>query len=214
MKKIIMIGLAVFTLMTTVRAQEEEERRKDEEPVKGFNKENLFTGGSISVGFSNSSFLIGGSPVFGYSLTNWADAGIVINYNYTSFRDYGFIYNDKLRQTVYGGGPFLKLYPIRFLFVQGQYEHNFIRQKFIPNAGPTEKYTSESNSLLLGAGYTTGRQGKGGPPFFYISVLFDVLSDINSPYTDGYGRIVPIVRGGIQVPLFQGGDGRRDRRYR
>lgn len=209
-----MIGLAVFSLMKTVSAQDEEEQKKDEEKVKGFNKENLFTGGSISVGFSNNSFLIGGTPMFGYSLTNWLDAGIVVNYTYTSYRDYYNIYNDKLRQTVFGGGPFLKLYPIRFLFVQGQFEHNFINQKYIPSAGDVVKTTQDVSSLLLGAGYTTGRQGKGGPPFFYISVLFDVMSNINSPYTDGYGRVIPIVRGGIQVPLFQGGDGRRDRRYR
>ena len=58
--------------------------------------------------------------------------------------------------------------------------------------------------VLIGGGYTSGRQGLGGNPFFYLAVLFDVGGDINSPYTDSYGRTIPIVRGGLQIPLFQG----------
>jgi len=180
--------------------------KEQEETKKGFKKENLFTGGSISLAFYNNTFLVGGSPVFGYSITNWADLGIVVNYNYTSYRDYNFVFNDKLKQYVYGGGTFIKLYPVRFLFAQAQYEYNFIKQKYIPNAGATQEYKTESGSFLIGGGYTTGRFGRGGNPFFYLAVLFDISNNANSPYTDGYGRTIPIIRGGIQIPLFQGGD--------
>ena len=186
--------------------------KEKEETKNGFKKENLFTGGSISLAFYNNTFLVGGSPVFGYSITNWADLGIVINYNYTSYRDYNYVFNDKLKQYVYGGGTFIKLYPVRFLFVQGQYEYNFIKQKFIPNVGTTQEYKAEAGSFLVGGGYTTGRFGRGGNPFFYLAVLFDISNNANSPYTDGYGRTIPIIRGGIQIPLFQGkgygGEGR------
>ncbi|MBK8141102.1 MAG: hypothetical protein IPK57_08795 [Chitinophagaceae bacterium] len=195
--------LALIASSAVLFAQNEEEETKP-----GF-KENLFTGGSISLSFFNNTFLIGGSPVFGYSLSNWADAGIVVNYNYTSYRDYNYGFNDKLRQTVYGGGAFVKLYPLRFLFAQAQFEHNFIRQKFIPNSGATQTYSTSGNSVLVGGGYTTGRQGKGGQPFYYLAVLFDVSGNDNSPYTDAYGRTIPIIRGGIQVPLFQGDQWRR-----
>lgn len=183
---------------------------QDEEKDKKSFKENLFTGGSVSLAFYNNTFLIGASPVLGYSLAKWADAGIVVNYNYTSYRDYGNVFNDKLHQTVYGGGAFVKLYPVRFLFAQAQVEHNFINQKFIPNNGSSQTFKTSANSVLVGGGYTTGRQGKGGQPFFYLAVLFDVSGNDNSPYTDGYGRTIPIIRGGLQVPLFQGG-GRRER---
>jgi len=178
--------------------------KEEEEKKKGFNKENLFTGGSISLAFYNNTFLVGGSPVFGYSITNWADLGIVVNYNYTSYRDYNFMFNDKLKQYVYGGGAFIKLYPVRFLFAQAQYEYNFIKQKFIPSSGTTQEYKAEAGSFLVGGGYTTGRFGRGGNPFFYLAVLFDISNNANSPYTDGYGRTIPIIRGGIQIPLFQG----------
>lgn len=216
MKKNILWMLICCTITSSVLGQKEKEEKE-----KGFRKENLFTGGSISLAFYNNTFLVGGSPVFGYSLSNWADAGIILNYNYTSYRDYNYIYNDKLRQSIYGGGTFIKLYPLRFLFAQAQFENNFIRQKYIPNNGITQTYTTDANSFLVGGGYTTGRMGKGGPPFFYLAILFDVSGNTNSPYTDGYGRTIPIIRGGIQVPLFQSpnndnerGDGRkRPRNY-
>jgi len=200
-KMIVAVSIALASSFF-VRAQDEKEEKE-----RGFKKENLFTGGSISLAFYNNTFLVGGSPVFGYSITNWADLGIVFNYNYTSYRDYNF-FNDKLRQYVYGGGGFIKLYPVRFLFAQAQYEYNFIRQKYIPDVGTEEKYKAEAGSFLVGGGYTTGRQGAGGPPFFYLAVLFDISNKANSPYTDAYGRTIPIIRGGIQIPLFQGNEGR------
>lgn len=198
--KIIAILITASLVSFYSKAQDNEEEKK-----KGFNKENLFTGGSISLAFYNNTFLVGGSPVLGYSITNWADLGIVVNYNYSSYRDYNLVFNDKLKQYVYGGGGFVKLYPVRFIFVQAQYEYNFIKQKFIPNIGVEQEYKAEAGSFLIGGGYTTGRFGRGGAPHFYLAVLFDVSNKINSPYTDSYGRTIPIIRGGIQIPLFQGG---------
>lgn len=197
MKKTILAMLLFSLAVTSVMAQEEEDEEK-----KGFRKENLFTGGSISLAFYNNTFLVGGSPVLGYSLTRWFDAGIVFNYNYTSYRDVS-VFDDRLRQTVYGGGTFARLFPIRFVFAQAQFEHNFITQKYLPpNNGPSSKYTTSGNSFLVGGGYSTGRDE--GVPFYYLAVLFDVSGNENSPYTDAYGRTIPIIRGGIQIPLFQG----------
>lgn len=197
MKKIFLLLAAVLS-SAILFAQEKEEKEK------GFNAENLFTGGSVSLAFYNNTFLIGASPVFGYSLTNWADAGIVVNYNYTSYRDVT-VFNDRLRQSVYGGGFFAKLYPVRFLFAQAQFEHNFIRQKYTSPGGVAGSATKDNaNSFLIGGGYTTGRYGRGGSPFYYLAVLFDVSGNTNSPYTDAYGRTIPIIRGGIQIPLGGG----------
>ncbi len=130
MKKTMIIIFGICFAGLSVLAQDEEDKKENE---VGFKKENLFTGGSISLAFYNNTFLVGGSPVFGYSLAKWVDLGVVANYNYTSYRDvtyYGS--DDKLRQSVYGGGSFIKIYPVRFLFAQAQVEHNFIKQKYIP----------------------------------------------------------------------------------
>jgi hypothetical protein len=203
MKKTIILSI-LFIASICLKAQDKEDEK---EIKKGFKKENLFTGGSISLAFYNNTFLIGGSPVFGYSITNWLDAGVVVNYSYTSYRDVS-VFDDKLRQTVWGGGAFAKIYPLRFLFAQAQVEHNFINQKYIPPAGTTEKASVNATSFLIGGGYTTGRYGAGGSPFYYVAVLFDVANNTYSPYTDAYGRTIPIIRGGIQVPLFQGKNSR------
>ena len=97
------------------------------------------------------------------------------------------------------------MYPVRFLFAQAQYEYNFLRLKYIPsNNGAVTNEKASANSFLIGGGYSTGREPGSGQPFFYLSILFDVSNDVNSPYTDAYGRTIPIVRGGIQIPLFQG----------
>ncbi len=187
------------------------QKGEEEETKKGFNKENLFTGGSVSLSFFNNSFLIGASPVLGYSLTDWADAGVVVNYNYTTQRDYNGVYNDKLKQYVYGGGAFVKLYPVKFLFAQAQIEHNYFKEKYIRNVdGYTETARGNTGSMLVGGGYCSGRDGKGGEPFYYLSVLFDVSGNFSSPYTDNTGRAIPLIRGGVQIPLFQGG-GRKNR---
>ena len=171
-------------------------------------KKNLFTGGSVSFGIFNNTFLIGANPVFGYSLTDFVDVALQVNYSYNSIRDYNGIFNNKLRQSTYGGGGWLRLYPVRSIFLQGQLEHNFIRQKSIPVLGPPEVRSIDASSVLVGGGYTTGRWGKGGEPFYYLSVLFDVSGNLYSPYTDAFGRSVPLFRGGVQIPLFQENSGR------
>lgn len=202
MKKQLIVGVISLLSLSFIHAQDEPE----EELKKGFKKENLFTGGSVSLSFGNNSFLIGGTPVFGYSLTKWLDAGLSANFNYTSYRDY-LQFDDRLRQTIYGPGAFVKIYPVRFLFAQAQLEHNFIKQKYIPpNNGTTETQNADATSFLVGAGYTTNRNPGSGQSFFYVSILVDLMDNEYSPYRDNANRILPIVRAGIQIPLFQNAD--------
>ncbi|MDF2380134.1 hypothetical protein JMG10_01550 [Nostoc ellipsosporum NOK] len=195
-------------------------QRNEEDASKGFKLEKLFTGGSVNASFFNGQTILGANPVLGYSLTDWADAGIAFNYTYSGARDY-LTYDDKIRQTVWGPGVFARLYPVKFLFVQGQFEHNFSTVKYTAAPGSfyqSDKYKTEANSLLVGAGFASGRE-PGNNTFFYISVLFDVLKDRNSPYVNvAYNPndpsapprvdIVPIIRAGVNVALFQGRYGR------
>lgn len=221
MKKIVLLTGILIVAATALFAQEEEAEKK------GFKKENLFTGGGVSFGLGFSSggntFSIGASPVFGYSITNWLDAGVVVNYNYASYR-YPYSYY-KLRVSEYGGGTFVKVYPIRFLFLQAQYEHNFGRQKAIYDDGsPSASVTYDGNSFLVGAGYSTSRDPLNKMPFFYIALMADVSGNKMSPYVNAEGNAVPLIRAGIQIPLFQGkrdnynnteydGGGRKPRNY-
>ena len=199
MRKCILFALLVIG---TVAAQAQDEEREKEK--RGFKKENLFTGGSISVSFFNSSFLIGANPVFGYRIADWIDAGVVVNYQYSSYRNYNLL-DDKLRQSIYGGGVFTRLFPINFIFGQAQFEHNFITQKYIPpGGGATQKASTSANSFLVGGGYAQGKVRGFNSGFFYLSILFDVSGNELSPYTDEAGRPVPLLRAGVNIPLFQG----------
>lgn len=211
MKKNVLLVMGFCLAAVIAQAQDDPDSN---EGGKGFKKENLFTGGSITISFFNGQTVIGANPVLGYKLTDWADAGLAFNFLYSGARDYQ-AFNDKIRQTVLGPGVFTRLYPIRSLFVQAQFEHNFSTVKYIyPGGGsPAEKYKAEASSLLLGGGFAQGRE-EGSTTFYYISVLFDVLKNINSPYVDvSYNpdnpaqqrvNMQPIIRAGVNIGLFQG----------
>jgi hypothetical protein len=207
MKKIILSVLMFCMTATFLFAQDEPVKEK------GFKKENLFAGGTVTVSFYSGGTVLGGNPFFGYKLNDWVDAGVVGNYTYSGARDNIYL-NDKLRQNIFGGGVFTRVYPIRFLFVQGQLEHNFTHTKYIyPNGGPTEHYRSDANSLLVGVGLAQGRQ-PGSNTFYYISLLFDVLKSPNSPYVNNVydanthqlvrTDILPVLRAGLNIGLFEG----------
>ena len=67
------ISLAFFILWSLNSFAQQGDEKPEKE--KGFKKEKLFTGGSANAGFSSYSTILGITPQFGYSLTNWADAG-------------------------------------------------------------------------------------------------------------------------------------------
>ena len=197
MKKILLL-LCFTSFLTLLFAQETE---PEEESTSGFQKNKLFTGGSLTLSFYTGGTTIGVSPYFGYSVTKWLDAALSLNFIYKGQKD---TYGNKARQVNIGPGAFVRLFPVDFLYVQAQYEHNFINYKYIPQAGGgTFKDKFDVNSLLLGAGYSSGRGG-GSNTYYYLSVMFDVTQLPNSPYVDSYGRLVPIIRAGFNVGLFQG----------
>ncbi|MEO6949224.1 MAG: hypothetical protein ABI123_06320 [Ginsengibacter sp.] len=213
MKKIFL--LLLFPICFQVSAQTNlpsSSRNSSKEAInKGFQKDKLFTGGTINVGFGNGTTSLGISPQLGYSVTDWLDAGITVNVNYISQRDNPNAL-DKLRQTTYGPGAFARLFPVEFLFATVAGEYNTTRLKFIPGNGtPTSVYSVSAPSFLVGGGYAGGRQ-KGSNSYYYLSVMWDLAGDVNSPYVDAYGRSNPIIRAGYNIGLFQG-RGKMGRRY-
>jgi hypothetical protein len=204
MKKALIILLLPLYFQATAQNQNENNQSQSEnQEVKrsGFQKDKLFTGGSANIGFSNGTTMLGITPQLGYSLTNWLDAGITFNLNYISQRDY--YTTDKVRQTTFGPGAFMRIFPVNFLFAGAQYEYNMIHQKQIfANGTPTSRYNYNANSLLVGAGYAGGRE-RGGNSYYYLSIMWDIAGDPNSPYVDNLGRSTPVIRAGYNIGLFQ-----------
>lgn len=203
MKKIV-IALVFIGNFYAVNAQDEENEPKEKKG--GFKKENMFVGGNINLGFSNSSTVLGISPYVGYSVNKYLDVAFSTNVSYTSIRDYSE-FGDKIRQTIYGPGAFVRVFPFRFVFAQAQYEFNFINYRYIP-ANNSQVYLPSRESLnagsfLVGGGYAGGREGIGSS-FYYFSVMWDVSKSKNSPYVDELRRSLPIIRAGYNIALFQG----------
>jgi hypothetical protein len=190
-----MLAVILFSLTLAANAQDEEEAEKG-----GFKKENLFTGGNVIVSFYTGGTVLGASPHLGYSISKWLDAGVSLNYIYTGETDR---FNNKFRQSSFGPGTFVRIFPIQLFFLQAQYEHNFQHVKYIPQGGGSYKIKDDVNSLLLGAGISSGK-APGNNTYYYFSVMFDALKLPNSPYVDSYGRLIPVIRAGFNIGLFQG----------
>lgn len=175
----------------------------DEGPGTGFLKENLFIGGSLSLGYGSYDFNVGANPEIGYSLNKWLDAGLVVNLNYSSERadPNGYYNNDtRYRSFNYGAGLFGRVWPLPFLFFQAQPEFNFINynEKFMGPGGGTYSQTTNAPSLLLGVGYGQRIVGQSS---FFISLSLDVLNSQYSPYRDFNGAALPVVRAGFDFYL-------------
>lgn len=199
LKQYLVLVTAVL-FASNVFAQDEMEKPEKE---KGFKKENLFTGGSANISFGNNTTNLGISPYFGYSVNKYLDVAASVGVNYVSQRSQ--FNDDKVRQTVIGPGAFVRVFPVKFLFAQAQYEHSFISQKYIPDPSfnqPTDKQTLDANSIFVGGGFASGRSEE-SKSFFYIALLWDINKDPNSPYTDNLNRAVPIIRTGFNIALFQ-----------
>lgn len=208
MKRVFVMFCCVCLFSSTIMAQDEEEEEK------GFKKQNLFTGGTVTVSFFNGQTVLGANPIFGYRLAKWLDGGLAFNYVYSGSRDYNE-FDDKIRQTTWGPGFFTRIYPIPFLFAQAQFEINFNTLKY--TAAPNSinymdgTINTHANSLLLGGGFAQGRSAQSNT-FYYMCILFDVLKEVNSPYVSvaydpNTGRqratAIPIIRAGFNIALFQ-----------
>jgi len=207
MKKIVLSGVAIMfvsALLAQRQAPPTYSGGPDEDETGGFKKENIFIGGSLSLGYSGNTFTIGGTPEIGYSLAKWLDAGVAVNLNYYSERaDPTGFYNSDLRtrQFNYGAGVFARIYPVNFLFVQFQPEQNWVHynQTYFGGGSPTSvSGTVNAFSFIAGIGYSRRIVGQASS---FIMVGLDLANNLYSPYRDYNGAQLPIIRAGFDFYL-------------
>jgi hypothetical protein len=196
MKKLILILL----ILVSAKALHAQDEYDDNRENRGFKKENVFLGGAISLGFGSGSFGIGANPEIGYSVAKWLDAGLIFNINYysqTYYDYYGYGEDLKASSFNYGGGVFMRAYPVPFLFLQLQPEYNWVSY--------TNKYNDLTDRSTVGASSLIGAIGYGqrviGQGSYFFSIGLDLMTNKYSPYLDGYGHPYPIIRGGFDVYL-------------
>ncbi len=169
-----------------------------DEPSKGFKKENIFLGGSLALGYASYTFNIGATPEIGYTIAPWLDAGLAFNINYQTVSANYYNGNTGVKTFNYGGGPFVRLYPINFLFLQGQFERNWLDQKVTYSGGSKQSFNYQANSFLAGIGYSQRIIGQSS---FYTVLMIDLMTDRNSPYRDYNNAAIPILRAGFNFYL-------------
>lgn len=193
MKNILLIPF-VFFLSLAARAQEGE---AEDEPKKGFQKENLFIGGNFGLSFGDYT-LINVSPQLGYRFNRFFAAGFGVNGQYVSYRDIDSNGDHfKTKQGIIGLNMFGRVYPINQIMLQIQPEANY---RFGKNVyyrdNPVQEFKTDAMivpSMLLGGGAVL-QQGRGA---MIISVMYDVLQRDYSPY----GR-KPVYNFGYNINLY------------
>ncbi|MGQ0740076.1 MAG: hypothetical protein ACT4OJ_13585 [Bacteroidota bacterium] len=188
MKKIILSLLLLTTSVSILHAQD---KQKDKKEKGGWKPDHLFIGSGINLGFSNG-FIIGLNPEVGYSINKVLDAGIATNLTYITQRDQ--FSNSTGRYLALGGGPVVRIWPVRMIFLGGQYEYNWITYSEKINGVVGDKLKLNAGSLLVGLGYGNRVIGQSQ---FYTSIMIDALNDPNSPYRDQFGRVLPVFRTGF-----------------
>jgi opacity protein-like surface antigen len=162
MKKLILSFMLSTVVVVGLFAQEEEEEQKG-----GWKKDHLFIGTSLNLGFSNG-FIIGLNPEIGYSINKFIDAGISTNFNYVTQRYQNV--DASLRYMAIGGGPFVRVWPARMIFLGGQYEYNRIKLSEKIGNTVTYKENHSASSMLVGVGY--GSRMIGESQFFVLGLFF------------------------------------------
>lgn len=172
--------------------------QRNEEKDHSFKKENIFLGGSISLGLGSGYFAVGGNPEIGYTIAPWLDAGIGTNINYyTIAPEYNNYRRDKSFN--YGAGIFTRIYPLKEVFFQIQPEYNWtkISGQYV-GSDFVDKLTFQAPSLLLGIGYTTREIGNSS---FYTLIMIDAGNNTESPYIGYLGSKEPVIRAGFNIYL-------------
>jgi hypothetical protein len=184
-------SLLLFALLISsvfVFAQYEEEKEK------GFQRNRLFIGSGINVGFSQG-WILGLNPEVGYSLTNFLDAGIATNINYIT---QNFGQGVRYRFFAVGGGPYVRGWILNQFFITSQFEFNRITERLTGTFEP-ERSIYTAPSLLVGAGWGSRQVGRAQ---FFTSIMVDVLRNPNSPYIDRQtSTLLPVFRTGFMFYL-------------
>jgi hypothetical protein len=178
---------------------------QDEFAEPFFTKKNVFTGGTFNGSFGNGITSFGISPYFGYSINKYVDVAASVNLNFSFARNF-FASGDRLNQSQIGPGAFVRLFPADFLFVQGQYEFNMLRNRYIPlgaTGSAIQQYNFDAHSFLVGPGISNGKDFPNQKSYYYFSILWDIAKSANSPYVDNLGRSRPVIRAGYHIALFQ-----------
>lgn len=127
----------------------------------GFDWDKVVYGGSILPYFSTSGTFVTANPFVGYKVTDRFVPGIMLSYQYSSYKHSGYtdVYN------LFGVSPFMRHSILDNFFVQAEYE--FLNGNFEIKPIYPEKIKFSEQNLLLGGGYYS-------PNGIFAQVMYNV----------------------------------------
>ncbi len=145
-------------------------------------KERLFFGGDLGLSFGTITN-IRIAPMIGYNLNPKLSIGVSPSYEY---------YKDKrsipdFESTIYGGSAFARYFVLPSIFLQVSPE--VLNLEKLPTFNNiTNEYDFNTGRvtipvLLIGGGFSQRSPNGSG---FFIGAFYDVIQDINSPYSDTF----------------------------
>ena len=131
----------------------------------------LVFGGNVGGFFGNPTYLMA-NPLVGYKTTDWWVNGVGLNLTYISSNGY--------KETIYGASLWSRAYIVKTIIAHTELE--LLRREASDQFGNTAEVTVPV--WLVGAGYNSG--GRIG---FSAMILYDLIQDPNSPYSNPVFRV-------------------------
>jgi len=163
------LGCLLFSI--AVKAQ------KSDNPYKGVAfKDRITIGGDLGLSFGNQLTYIRVAPVFGYIVNPKLTIGAGPSFQY--WEDRRPI--PSLETTIYGGSTFGRYFVLEQIFLQAEFEVlNLDEINFSPTSDFSGRDRVTIPVFFVGGGYSQRTAGGSG---FFISLMYDLIGDLNSPY--------------------------------
>lgn len=190
MTKLFKIALLLLVLCTSGLYCQDNRPTKNKPANKKktfFEKDSIYYGGNLGLQWTGYGTMIDISPNVGYKFNKFISVGLQSIFTNISYNKGGFKYN----YLFYGGGTFVRIKPINFLFLQAEYDILDVPDNF--SIAGAKRTIADVNLAGLGL-----RNQMGQNACYYILFMYEFAPTPNSPYT--YGPFGPLVyRAGFNI---------------
>lgn len=193
MKKLFQLLSLAFVLVyvpVQIYAQDTRPAKiKQKSPKKSFfSPDSIYYGGNLGLQLGTGGSLIDISPNAGYKFNKFLSLGTQIIFTNISYKYSGFTY----RYMFYGGGAFIRIKPLNFLFLQAEYDVLSVPDAF--SVTTSKRTIADVN--LAGVGF---RSQMGENSCYYLLAMYEFVPTPNSPYTYGPFGSPLVFRAGFNV---------------
>jgi len=169
--RFMLLAAGVLLVSATLKSQ------NSDNPYKGLPfKERITIGGDLGLSFGSQLTYIRIAPVLGYIVSPKFTVGAGPSFQYWEDRRYA----PSLETTIYGASTFGRYFVIEQLFLQAELEVlNLDEINFALGSDFSNRGRVTIPVFFVGGGYSQRSAGGSG---FFVSIMYDLIGDLNSPY--------------------------------